>query len=435
MIGRLQEVLKTSIFKLTIKYTNNELVKVSSKNLIQVLIKLLLGFLNIKVISVMLGSSGMAVVSQFFNVIQFFSNLANGGIIHGVTKLTAQYDYSIKRVKLIIGNSFILTIVFSVIISIFLFCFAETIAVNFLYDHQFTGIVRGAGFLAFSLAMNSILLAFLNGLQQNRKFILLNSYSAIIAALVMIPFVYFGGIRGAFFAQYISSFIILGIGWFMSRKQIPRIKELVYIIGISKRLLLFGLMILIASSLKPLTKIVARNIIVNLCSIHEAGWWDGINKISLTFHSVITSALALYFLPRISKLSKFEIISKEIRNSMALVVPLVLVLSILLVVFKDHIITVIFTEQFRGMKDLFLFQFIGDVIRVVNWFLIMTVILKEKVKSYIILELLMAIVAPLNVYFFVKEIGIVGVSYAYALSALIYFLGTLVVYLRMVNDK
>ncbi len=111
-------------------YANSELIKVSAKNSLQVVVKLITGLLTIKITSVFLGASGMALLSQFNNVIQFSTNIANGGIMHGVTKLTAHFDYSRAKQKLIVHNAFIITIVLSIIPALFLFLFANKISLT-----------------------------------------------------------------------------------------------------------------------------------------------------------------------------------------------------------------------------------------------------------------------------------------------------------------
>ncbi len=412
-------------------YKDSQLVKVSSKNLVQVIVKLVVGVLNIKISAVFLGTSGVALLSQFNNVIQFFTNIANGGLMNGVTKLTAFYECSLKRRRLVVYNAFLITLVLSFVLSILFVLFNNEIATTFLYDDKYTPIVKASGVLVFSLAINNLLFAFVNGLQAYNKYVYLNVAASLISALVIIPAIVLYGIEGGLWGQYIAAFIITIFTLLSVYKYLPSFKNIVFSKLISSRLMKFGIMLLVASSINPLMRIVTRNVIVEYCSLHQAGWWDGINKISNTYVSVVLSSLGLYFLPKISKTTCAKKINSEIKHSLLLVIPIVAGGSVLIYFLKDTIILLLFTDDFKGMSDLFLFQCIGDMMKIVNWFFAITIMIKEQVKQYIFAELVSALIIIANAYLIIPYFGIVGSSMAYAINKVVYFVFVFVIYKRM----
>ncbi len=426
----------TILFKKLIHfYTKSELIKVSAKNSLQVVVKLITGLLTIKLTSVFLGASGMALLSQFNNVIQFSTNIASGGIMHGVTKLTAHFDYSKAKQKLIVHNAFIITIVLTIIPTLFLFLFANKISFTLFYDIKYAPVLRASGILIFSVTINNLLLAFTNGLQVYNKYIYLNILNGITTFLIMVPAIYFYGLQGALWSQYVSSLLISIITIGILHKYLPSFKYVVFSKVISKRLINFGLMLLVASSLTPLVHIVTRNVIVEYCSLNQAGWWDGITKISNTYISLIITTLSLYVLPKISKTTDSRTLHYEIKLSLKQIIPLVTLGSLLIYLLRDSIIYLLFTDEFAGMRNLFLFQTIGDILRIAGWFFAITLMMKEQVKQYIFAEIIMATITVINAYVFIPRMGIEGSTFVYAIDTFIYFIFVVIMYQRMLRQS
>ncbi|WP_430934935.1 O-antigen translocase [Saccharicrinis sp. 156] len=427
--------LKTKINNLLFLYKNSQLIKVSSKNATQVIVRLLMGLLNIKITSLLVGASGMALLSQFYNVIQFSTNIANGGIMHGVTKLTAQFEHSYNKRKLVVHNALLITLVFTLIPSCTLLLFSEKIAISFLYDIKYSGVLRASGILIFSMALNNLLLAYTNGIQDYKRYIHLNIAASIISTIITLPAIYFYGVNGGLWAQYIAALTITLITIIKIHDYLPSIHKLIFSKTISTRLIKFGLMLLVASSTTPLVSISIRNVIVENCSLDQAGWWDGINKISSTYISLIISMLSLYFLPKISKTMSTKELNSEIKQSLLVTIPFVALGSFLIYFFRDLIISLLFTEQFRNMRYLFIFQCIGDVVRIFNWFFAITVMMREQTKEYIIVELTMALIIIGSAYLVIPKMGIIGSTVIYTINTFIYSIFVITIYKRMIRKS
>lgn len=416
-------------------YKNSQLIRVSAKNSVQVIIKLITGLLSIKFTSIFLGTAGMTLLSQFNNIIQFSTNIASGGVMHGVTKLSAHFDYSRTRQKIIVHSAFIISAICTIIPSLIIFLNADTIALTFFYDIKFSPILKASGILIFSMALNNLLLSFINGIQEYNKYIFLNIISGIISAAFILPAIYLYGLLGAIWAQYLSSVITTTITIIYIKKHLPSFRRLTFSKAISKRLITFGLMLLVASSTTPLVKILSRNIIIEYCSLNEAGWWDGIGKISNTYTSLIISTISLYILPKISKTTGIDLLNKEIKISLKQIIPLVLCGSLFIYLSRDYIISILFTKDFSGMKNLFLYQCLGDVFKIISWFFAITIMMKEQVKQYIFLEIIMAFIIITNMYIIIPKMGITGSTLIYAINMFIYFIFVLIIYIRMLKKS
>lgn len=71
--------------------------------------------------------------------------------------------------------------------------------------------------------------------------------------------------------------------------------------------------------------------------------------------------------------------------------PIVILLATLVYLFRDIIITVLFTDDFRNARNLFLIQLIGDVLKITSWLYAYPMISKGKTKLFIGSEVFFAL--------------------------------------------
>lgn len=405
-------------------FKNSELIKVSSKNSLQVTISFIVGLIKIKIASVWLGPSGLALLSQFTNLTQLAANIASGGISNGVTKL-AKHGHSKKQLGVIISSSLTITIISSALVAIAIFLSAHYLSLNLLYDASFKPLVQISGIFIFFQAITNLTLSLLKGLKNHKRFILTNIFITLTSIALQLPAIYLWGIKGAFWAMFVTFFIsglysvrFLKIGW----------KKPVFSKIIGKRLLGFSTMFIVASLIAPLTQIVVRNIIIEHCSLLEAGWWDGVKRISSNYLSLLTAAISLYILPKVAELTKIGEIEKEIKEYLVTIVPIVSVGAFTIYICRHLIINILFTEDFSGMESLFFYQGIGDVFKIMGWFLSIILIMQEKVKTYILSEVLTGIIVVGSAYFIIPEIGITGSTLSYLVSNVMYCILTLILF-------
>lgn len=413
---------------------NSDLIKVSSRNLIQLIVRLAIGLINIKLFALLLGASGMALFGHFINFIQLLGNLSSGGINHGITKFVAQYRYSEHRKKLILSNGVVIALAISIMVSILLFVFSEFIAQKVLFDVSYEGVIRSASIFVFSYVLSNLILSFLNGAKAYGKYIRLNLIMVILNFVIATPALYWYGLEGLIYAQYISS--LLSLLWAIYICDLRQIKIRLFKFSpyVVKRLLIFGAMLFVASITTPLVKMVIRYVIVEACSIYDAGIWEGVSRISNTYTGLVISSLGLYFMPRISELMSFKKIHVELKSALIVVVPLAMLVSGIIYVSRDLVIAILFSEEFRGMSDLFVYQCIGDVLKISAWFFSITLMIKEHAKIFIYLDLLMSVLIIVNALWMIPLFGVVASVQIYLINNLIFLILVIIAY-KIISKK
>jgi PST family polysaccharide transporter len=183
---------------------------------------------------------------------------------------------------------------------------------------------------------------------------------------------------------------------------------------------------LVGAIVVPVSHIMVRSHIGITIGWAEAGLWDGLWRISTVYLMFITSVLSVYFLPKFSELKNKELLKKELTSGYLLILPFVMFISLLIYLFRQPIVFLLFSNEFLRMSDLFAWQLIGDVFKITSWLLGYILLAKAMTKLVIFSELIFATSFYLFTVYFTNLYGLVGVTYAYCLNYVLHLLFMLI---------
>jgi PST family polysaccharide transporter len=163
-----------------------------------------------------------------------------------------------------------------------------------------------------------------------------------------------------------------------------------------------------------------RSFITETISIDAAGYWQGIWALSQIVLMFITTSLVTYFLPTISRLKLKKDISKELKRVVLFVMPIAIIASLGMYVLRDFIISILYTNDFSPMRELFLWQMIGNIIKVFGWVFGYVLVAKAMVKYTVSTEMIFASTFILLSMYCIDYYGLVGVTYAYAINNMLH---------------
>lgn len=397
------------------------LIKTSVLTAISTIIKLIAGFVINKVIAIYVGPSGLAVIGQLQNFIGIVTTFSNGAITSGIVKYTAEYQ-TIEQKQKIFSSSIIISLFCSLIISIFLFGFSDYLSEIILKDTKYSSVFIVFGLTVFLFALNTILMSILNGQKEIKKYVLVNIASSVFSLFFTSFLIMQLNLIGALYAlvtnQSIIFFVTLGFviksNWF----KLEYFKQ-----GVDKESLVklsrYSLMAITSALTVPVSHLIVRNYIGENLGWDSAGYWQGVWYISTMYLMLVTTTLSVYYLPRLSEIQDNVELKKEIFNGYKIILPIVIVTSISIFFFKEYIIVIAFSDKFMPMMELFAWQLIGDVIKIVSWLLGYLLIAKAMTKVFIYTEILFSALFVVFSVIFVDIFGLVGITYAYSLN---YFL-------------
>lgn len=401
------------------------LIKTSVLTAISTIIKVISAFVINKVIAIYIGPSGLAIVGQLQNFMELIVAFSNGAITNGIVKYTAEYQ-TIEEKQKIFSSSIIISLVCSFIISIFLFGFSDYLSELILKDIQYSSVFILFGLTVFLFALNTVLMSILNGQKEIKKYILVNIVSSIFSLFFTSFLIMQLNLMGALYAlvtnQSIIFFVTLSFviksNWF----KLEYFKQ-----GIDKETLSklgkYSLMAITSALTVPVSHLIIRNYIGENLGWDSAGYWQGIWYISTMYLMIVTTSLSVYYLPRLSEIQDNAELKKEIFNGYKIIMPIVIVMSILIFLLKEYIILIAFSKEFIPMLELFIWQLIGDVIKIASWLLGFITLAKAMTKVFIYTEIIFSILFVFFSMFFLNTFGLIGITYAFALN---YFLHLIV---------
>jgi PST family polysaccharide transporter len=172
----------------------------------------------------------------------------------------------------------------------------------------------------------------------------------------------------------------------------------------------------------PVSQLFIRNFVMTRISPVAAGYWQGVVKLSDMYMGVITSSLALYYLPRLSEIKEINELRKEIFLGYSILMPLMIILGLTIFFLRDFITHTLYAPSFGPMRELFPFQLLGDFFKIASWLLAFLMLAKAKGKMFIITEVIFSLSYLIFSLLFIENYGIVGATYSYCLNYFLYFI-------------
>ncbi|WP_127470646.1 O-antigen translocase [Thiomicrorhabdus aquaedulcis] len=400
------------------------LVKTSILSFIATAIKLLAGLVINKAVAVYIGPAGLAMVGQFQNFIQLVMTAAQGAINSGVTKYAAEYGKDNERIPILFSTASKISLVASVLVGVGIVVFSNYASLQFLKSENYGYIFVIFGFTIVLFVINNLLLSILNGLKEIKTWVIINIIQSIYGLIFTTLLIVYLGLDGALIALVTNqSVIFLIVLWMLRKHQVIKLENFkgAFDKPEAKKLGGFALMAITSAATVPVSHLIVRNYIGENLSWDDAGYWQAIWYISTMYLMVVTTTLSIYYLPKLSEITDKAVLRQELLHGYKIIMPIVIVMSLTIFLLKDFIIWLLFTEDFAPMRELFLWQLIGDVMKLAAWLIAYLMLAKAMTKTFIITEIAFSLSFVLLSIWFVDQYGLVGMSYSFAVNYSMYF--------------
>ena len=400
------------------------LVKTSLLNGIAVAVKVASALVLNKILAVYVGPAGYAVIGQFQNAVSIVVSLAGGVVATGVTKATAQHFDDEAKQHAVWQTAIRFSLGASIVAAIVLLLMGESLAQWLLHRADMSNVFVWLALTLPAMAANNLLLAIVNGKKEVGIYVVANIIGSLISLLVVGLLAFNYGLYGTLVAFTINPAVVLLTTaaivarrkWFKAEflwgpMNRPAIKELSG----------FGLMGLTSALTVPITFMLIRDHLANTLGLTAAGYWQASWKISEIYLMLVTTTLSVYYLPRLAEIKTTSELKSEIIKVYRFVMPVVIVGALSIYLSRDFIIKTLFTTDFLPMRELFLWQLAGDVIKIGSWILAYIMLGRAMVKIFVITEILFSISFVLLSWLLVNVFGLVGMPMAYAANYLLYW--------------
>lgn len=413
------------------------LVRTSVLSAIQTAFKILAGFVLVKVVALAAGPEGVAQLGQFQNLVAILAVLSGGMFYTGVTKLVAEKALDRCKALAVVHASVIASFGAFCFVAIAVVVWRDSISSLVLKDSTFTGFVIVLPIVVFLSVLYGLWLAVLNGFRQVRELVIISIASSVLMIVLTIALALPFGEVGAYIAILASPAVVV-IFIFASRFRWQQWLEFCSsaqdLATPYRELARFALMSLVSAVAAPVAQMAMREYLSKTLSMEQAGIWQGVTRISEVYLLFITSTLSVYLLPKLAQARSKSELGFLLRSILKLAIPASLILGILIYVFRDLLIWLLFTSAFTSMRDLFFLQIVGDMVKILSWVFGYVILVKGSTFVFILSEVIFNLTYPVLGMLIVPRIGLEGAVAAYGINYLLYLI-FVVLAVRMIIKK
>ncbi|HAG6511835.1 TPA: O63 family O-antigen flippase, partial [Escherichia coli] len=334
--------------------------KVISYTAFLTFIKMLCGIFISKAIAIYAGPSGMALFGQMQGFTTMLTNLGNSPNNSGVIKYTAEFEhkgidvYSQWWKAAIYWSFFVYITLFMLVVF-----FSEEISIFLTGKNDYRWLVISAGMLIPLSALGVLCSSIYNSFRDYKNFFLSGMISTLITSVVIIYIILSYGLIGAMVAAVIQPALIGGgVFIFSLKEKWCRLKYFIGPItkGAKNDILKYVAMISVSAIVGPLSIIILRTFLIEQVGWEIAGEWQSVWKISEVYLGVITLTLSTYYLPVLAKTRDYQQLVLELRRTVKVIFPLIVLMAIFIYILRDYIIYILFSKDFYNARELFLIQ-------------------------------------------------------------------------------
>jgi len=395
------------------------LIRTSLLNGIAVAVKVFSALVLNKILAVLVGPAGYAIIGQFQNVVSIIVSLAGGLVATGVTKTTAQHFDDEARQRAVWQTAIRFSLIASLLAGVSLLFMGEWLSKWLLHRVDMSGVFIWLALALPAMAANNLLLAVVNGKKEIGIYVAANITGSLASMLVTGLLAYYFGLYGVLVAFAINPAIVLASTaalvvrrpWFKPRFLWGKLEY-----AAARELSGFALMAVTSAMVVPATYMLIRDHLVTELGLAAAGYWQASWKISGIYLMMITSTLSLYYLPRLSEIRTAHELKAELFKVARFVIPVAVACALTVYSLRDFIVITLFTKDFFPMRELFSWQLAGDVIKMTSWVFGYIITARGLVKYYIVSEIYSCMFFVLTAWYFVNYFGLVGVSVAYLVT-------------------
>jgi len=406
-------------------YINNEvLVKAASLNTANISIKIVAGILISKFIAIFVGPEGMALIGNLRNFFNTVQSISIAGLYKGVVKFISQYKYESSKLTGVLSTVFYLGFFASITLAFICYYNAEFINDLIFLNNNYTYVVETLAIVLPFYALNMFVFSIMNGFSKYKILLIINIIGQILGLSVTLLLIWQDKIDGALIAVVITPALnllitIVGIAFRKNLMSYIKITEIRFFV--LRQLSPFMVMAFVSSIALPIVYIIIRNYIVSEIGIKEAGYWTAVTRVSDYYLMFINSLMALYILPRFTEIDSHKEFRKEVFSFYKTILPLFGAILAIIYLSRSLLVTILFTEEFRPIEDLFGYQILGDFMRVMSMVIAYKFLAKKMFTHFIIIEVFLFVIMYVSSIYLIDLYGLKGAVMGHCLSYLMHF--------------
>ncbi len=385
--------------------------------------RMVVGFIINKMLAYFVGPAGYAIIGQYQNVVTMANSVMIGAVQNGVVRYTTEFSEDEPRQHALWRTAVGACFLVSLVVGGGLVAFSRPLSGLLLKSPNYSIVISLLGASLFLSVLNVILLSVLNGKKEIPGYVAANvggnilvlatcawtiSRWGLVGALISL-----GAVQGIMLIATLA--VIARRPWFRIHYFVGRID-----LGLLRKMGAYFLMAGVSAIVVPLCMIGIRETLVRHLGMIPAGLWQGTWRLSEIYLSFVTTTLMVYYLPRIAEIHDPRKLRQEVVHVARLVVPVIAAMSCSVWILRRPIIQLLFSNAFLPMEQLFLWQFAGDLVKIIGWLLGYIALGRAMVSLYVLTECLFSLLLVGLTTVLVPILGLKGAPIAYLVNYIIY---------------
>jgi PST family polysaccharide transporter len=187
------------------------------------------------------------------------------------------------------------------------------------------------------------------------------------------------------------------------------------------RLLALGATIMVTSSLGAGALVVIRALVIRQNGMEAAGLYQAAYSISALNASLVLSAMATDYFPRLSgtetdRRASATLVNQQLHAALLLASPILLGMTAT----APLVLHILYSGEFTTGGDLLRWQLVGELFKLPGWALGFLLVARSDKKRFLLVETSFALVFIGATYALLPRFGLTGAGVAYALAYLLY---------------
>jgi PST family polysaccharide transporter len=189
------------------------------------------------------------------------------------------------------------------------------------------------------------------------------------------------------------------------------------------RLVTLGAAFMLVSALSSAVLVVVRTLLIRQDGLDSAGLYQAAYAISALNASLVLSAMATDYFPRLSgshadRAASSALVNQQLHAALLLASPVLLTMAAL----APLVLDLLYSAAFAGAADLLRWQLTGEVLKLPGWALSFLLLARADKGRYLVVESMFAVAYVGLAVLLLEPFGLRGVGIAYAAAYLLYSL-------------
>ncbi len=410
----------------------------TSLNAVTIVIRLIIAFFINREITDIVSKGGYARIGNLRNLMIQLTSFTSLGVFNGVVKYVAEHKQDKPQLQKLFSTTLVFTVVGSVISFIALFFWAPFFSSYYFSSQEYTYVIKLVAVIIPFISIQRVFNGVVNGLSKYKSFAKIEITAYVVTAVVTVYLLFNHQLDGVLISIAITPLIQVLVMLFLFikiLKEYVQFSKLKFKIPLWKSLLAFTFMSFFSTILLNQVEIEVRNMIESRIGEDQAGIWTGLIFISKNYMVFLNALLTLYVLPQFAGIFDKEGFYKEVKSIYKTLLPLFGFGMILVYLFRDIAIGLLFKDDYTAMSPLFKWQLLGDFIRLAAVILGYQFLAKKMVYNFVFTEILSVGLFYVFSIYFIDIYGLEGVVIAHFWRYVIYLIVVFFLVFRFFNKK